>query len=125
MRVTLTINPDTRSRAIAFIEGASEGARVTLIDPPASQQQERLITILLAEMARRLRWHSRKLTAGDWRAMVIASLRKNDVVPGLDPETIVILGDARDELSSEEASNFIEAAYAVAALQGVQLGEAK
>ncbi len=123
MRVSRTIRPETRAELVRLVQRAQEGAVLVFIDRGASAGQMRMVEATLTEMARRVNWHGRRLTRSDWRGMLIATLRHNAVIPGLDEGSVVVLGDAREELSAEEASNMIEAARAVAAQQGVVLSD--
>jgi hypothetical protein len=123
MRISLTIGEKTRARALAWINDAPPGSRVTLIDGLASEGQQKMILALTDEISRRIKWHGSKLTPNDWRNMLIATLKHHRVMPGIDDSTMVILG-AREELTAEEASNLIEAAIAFGAEQGIQLGAA-
>jgi hypothetical protein len=120
-RVTMTLSPETRERIITTIRRMKDGDRVMLMDDEANAGQKRAIHAALGQLAKRGNWHGRRLTRGDWEAMIVATLKVAQVVPGLDPHTVVVLGERLgvESMSRDEACNFLAAADALAADLGI------
>ena len=87
-----------------------------------SDPQNRLMWVLLGEIAEQVEWHGQHLNATDWKVMLTASLRKQRAVPGIDGG-FVVLGDRTSQMSKSEMSELIELIYAFMAQQGIELNQ--
>lgn len=75
---------------------------------------------MLADIADQVVWHGRKLSSEDWKHVLSASLKKQDVVPGIDNTGFVVLGLSTSKMTIREMSDLMELAEAFGAQQGVK-----
>jgi hypothetical protein len=74
---------------------------------------------VLGEISDSVVWHGRKLSAANWKDIITASLKKQEVVPGLD-NNFVVLGARTSQMTNAEISDVIECATAFGTQQGVK-----
>ncbi len=123
MRITRTIRADTRAEIAALVRGMPDGGRITFEDPEASAPHLVRMRIMLEELARRVDWYGRRLTAREWQRVFLAAVRAADIVPGVEEGTAYILFEKNDAPSVVEASCIIELAYKLAAERGFTFSE--
>lgn len=73
----------------------------------------------LADIARDVNWYGKKLSAENWKEVISASLRKQDVVAGIDGN-FVVLGVKTSKMSIAEMSSMIETCISFGHDQGVR-----
>ena len=96
-----------------------EGMCVRISEPTRSLEQNAMLWALLTDIANQVEWYGRKLDAESWKHMLTASLRKLDVVPGIDGG-FVVLGTSTSKMSKREFSDLVEVIHAFGASKGVQ-----
>lgn len=74
---------------------------------------------LLGEVSAQVVWHGRKLTPEEWKHVFSASLKRQDVVPGLDGG-FVVLGQATSKMTIAEMGELMELISAFGAQHGVR-----
>lgn len=82
-------------------------------------QQNRLMWKILQQLADQVNWYGNKLTKENWKDMITAGLKNQDVVPGINGG-FVVLGDSTRKMSVKELNEVIELAYAFGAQHGVK-----
>lgn len=109
-RALITLNgPTDRFRAIALIEKAQRGTRVLFKAAKRSIAQNDLMWGLLTDIARQVDWHGQKLTAEDWKFVMLDALKRElRIVPNIDGTGFVNLGRSSSDLSKSEMSDLIE-----------------
>ena len=107
-----------RSNVLEAIKTAPEGYMVEVKEPNRTLEQNALLWALLRDVARQVKWYDRRLTTHDWKAMFTASLKKSDVVPGIDGG-FVVLGQSTSKMSKKEFSELCELIYSFGAEHGV------
>lgn len=126
-RYSLNVTTEHRREyAMDLLRRAEIGERgfsVTFRRNKRSLDQNALMWELLGRVSEQVEWYGRHLRADDWKDMFTASLRKADVVPGIEPGTFVPLGMRTSEMTVEEMSNLIELIYAFCAERGVDVGD--
>ena len=95
-RFVLSIKPETRSSA-----------------------QNARLWALLTEISQQVNWYGRKLTAEEWKHVFSASLKKQDVVPGLDGG-FVVLGLSTSKMTKGEMADLQTLIEAFGAQHGVK-----
>lgn len=95
-RMVLTLAPETRSTA-----------------------QNARLWAMLTEISQQVDWYGRKLTPEEWKHVFSASLKKQDVVPGLDGG-FVVLGLSTSKMTKGEMCELQELMEAFGAQQGVR-----
>ena len=120
MRQTFVITPLTRQRILDIVQNAMIGTRVELMDEQRTLEQNAKMWVMLAEIAEQVEWYGRRLEPQDWKDVFTASLRKAQVVPGIDRGTFVALGMHTSKLSKAEFSDLLELMHAFAAEHDVK-----
>ena len=91
MKKTFVLAHSTaRQNAIAFIAAAPAGHCVTVSEPTRTLEQNAALWSKLGEIAAQVVWHGRKLSPESWKTIFTASLKKQDVVPGIDGGFVVM-----------------------------------
>lgn len=66
--------------------------------------QNRRLWAMLTDVSRQVDWYGRKLTPVEWKDVFTASLRKQDVVPGIDGG-FVVLGTSTSAMTKAEMAD--------------------
>jgi NinB protein len=74
-------------------------------------EQNRCMWAYLTDIAKQVNWYGRKLTPEQWKEILSASLRKQEVVPGIDGG-FVVLGQSTSKMTIAEMSEMIELSIA-------------
>jgi hypothetical protein len=120
-RTLIAINDDRdRERAVLWARRAPRGMRIIFqTGGTRTLEQNARMWAMLAEIAKQVEWHSLKLSDHDWKDMFTAALRKARVVPSLDGNSFVVLGQHTSEMSVREMAELIELMLAFGAERGV------
>jgi hypothetical protein len=111
--------PFGKRKALEAIESAPEGYIVTIEKPRRSLEQNKLLWKTLYAISEHVVWHGRKLTPDNWKDILTASLKRQEVVPGIDGG-FVILGASTRKMNKVEMAELLELCFAFAAQQGVE-----
>lgn len=84
-----------------------------------STAQNARMWAMLAEVSNQVDWYGRKLTPEAWKCVFSASLKKQDVVPGLHGDFVVI-GQSTSQMTVAEMSALMELMEAFGAEKGVR-----
>lgn len=84
-----------------------------------TNEQNARMWAMLTEVSRQVVWHGRKLTPEEWKHVFTASLKRQDVVPGLDGG-FVVLGQSTSKMGVREMGELMELISAFGAQQGVK-----
>jgi hypothetical protein len=87
-----------------------------------STEQNRRLWAMLGDVSDQVVWHGRKLTSEEWKHVFSASLKRQDVVPGLDGG-FVVLGLSTSKMTVSEMSDLQTLIEAFGAQQGVHFAE--
>lgn len=88
-------------------------------DVNRSLEQNARMWAMLADMAKQVDWYGRKLSPEEWKHVFSASLKKQDVVPGLDGG-FVVLGLSTSKMTVREMGELMELMEAFGAQKGVR-----
>jgi hypothetical protein len=83
-----------------------------------SEQNDKMWAVL-GDIARQVDWYGRKLGKHQWKEILSAALKKQEVVPGIDGESFVVLGASTSKMTIAEMTELIELAMAFGAEKGV------
>lgn len=115
-RAIVTINtPADRDQIARWARNVDWGTVVEFKKKTRSTEQNAKMHAMLSEVSDQVVWYGRKLSVEDWKNIFSASLRKAQVVPGIDPGTVVPLGIHTSTMTIDEMSNMIELIYAFGA----------
>lgn len=112
-----------RANASAAIESAPDGYIVTISEPTRSSQANARMWCLLSDVSKHVEWYGRKLSPEEWKDVLSASYRKQDVVPGIDGTGFVVLGMRTSQMSSGEMHELQLVIEAFGAERGVKWSE--
>ena len=88
-----------------------------------TREQNSRMWALLRLIASSVEWHGQRLDPESWKLMFSASLKRQQVVPGLDGG-FVVLGVPTSSMTKREMSDLQEVIAAFAAEHGVELENA-
>jgi hypothetical protein len=74
---------------------------------------------MFQDLANQVVWHGLKLSKENWKDVLTAALKNQDVVPGIEGG-FVALGHSTKAFTKEELSLLIELTFAFGAQQGVK-----
>jgi len=110
-----------RQNAIEAVKTAPDGWTVQVKQKTRSLEQNAKLWACLHDVASQVVWHGRKLSPEDWKHIFSASLKKQDVVMGIDNQ-IVVLGQSTSKMTVKELSDLVEIIHAFGANHDVKFG---
>lgn len=87
-----------------------------------SLDQNAKLWAMLSDISDQVEWYGRRLTSEEWKHVFSASLKKQDVVPGIDGG-FVVLGQSTSKMTIPEMRDLIELMNAFGAEKGVRFKE--
>jgi hypothetical protein len=118
MKLIYTL-PYGKQKALEAIDNAGDGYTVIIDKPKRSLDQNKKMWSLLGEVSDQVVWHGQKLTPENWKDIFTASLKKQQVMPGIDGN-FVVLGASTSKMTKPELSDLIELIYAFGSERGVK-----
>lgn len=95
------------------------GALVVSVRPEnRTLAQNARLWAMLGDVSRQVVWHGRKLSPDAWKCIFTASLKKQDVVPGLHGD-FVVLGQSTSKMTKAEMCDLQTLMEAFGAERGV------
>lgn len=113
---------EARRRACDAIKAAPDGHVVRITPPTRTLEQNAALWGALTDVSRQVDWYGRKLTPDNWKHVFSAALKKQDVVPGLHGD-FVVLGVSTSDMSKSEMSDLLELIRAFGVERGVVFGD--
>ena len=92
---------------------------VTIKTETRSTAQNSRMWAMLTEVSNQVDWYGRKLTPEAWKCVFSASLKKQDVVPGLNGD-FVVLGQSTSQMTIAEMTDLMDLMEAFGAEKGVR-----
>lgn len=102
-----------------FALTAPDGWHVTFRPATRSLDQNARMWAMLTDVSRKVKWYGRKLSPEAWKCVFSASLKKQDVVPGLHGDFVVI-GQSTSAMTIREMSDLMELMLAFGAERNVK-----
>ena len=112
-----------KERAMRWVAEAPTGTRLEFKGPVRTLPQNDLMWARLTEIATKKVWYGQKLKPEVWKDMFSASLRRAQVVPGIDPGTFVPTGLHTSDMDKEEMTALLDLIDAFAAENGITFNE--
>ena len=120
---TFVLAHNTARRGVgAFAMTAPADWHVTFRPPTRSLDQNARMWAMLAEVSKQVDWYGRKLSPEAWKCVFSASLKKQDVVPGLHGDFVVI-GQPTSAMTIREMGDLMELMAAFGAERGVRFAD--
>ena len=124
MKRTLILTGEQARNAIcALVRRAPDGYVVTIAEPTRNLEQNAALWPRLSDLSRQLDWHGVKLSPEEWKDLLSAGLIKSKVVPNLDGNGFVILGQRTSQMSKRLFSELLEMVTAFGTERGVRWSE--
>ena len=77
---------------------------------------------LLGELSEQVEWHGQYLTPENWKDVLTAGLKRQQVVPGIEGG-FVVLGTSTRRMTKAEMSELVDFIYAFGAQRGVNFND--
>ena len=106
-RTFILAHDQARRNAVRFVEEAPAGYCVTVSEPTRNLEQNAAMWAMLTDVSEQVVWHGRRLSPDSWKHIFSSSLKKQDVVPGLDGG-FVVLGQSTSSMTKREMSDLLE-----------------
>lgn len=103
---------------------AGKRLQLTIKTRTRSLDQNARLWALLGDISAQVDWYGRKLTPEEWKHVFTASLKKQDVVPGLDGG-FVVLGQSTSKMTVAEMADLQTLMEAFGAEKGVRFSAPK
>jgi hypothetical protein len=121
-RTFVLVHDQARRNAVRFVEEAPSGYCVTVSEPTRNLEQNAAMWAMLTDVSEQVVWHGRRLSPESWKHIFTSSLKKQDVVPGLDGG-FVVLGQSTSSMTKREMSDLLELIQAFGAQHDVHFNQ--
>lgn len=113
-----------RKRAADWCMKAPTGTRIEFKAAKRTIPQNDRMWAMLTELAMQLTWHGKRLSADDWKLVMLDALRREKseelrIVPNTDGTGFVNLSTSSSDLSKDEMTEMIELIFAFGGQHGV------
>lgn len=109
-----------RAQAHLWIDKAPLNSRVEFKAPRRSSDQNAKMWACLTDLAVQLPWHGVKLTADDWKLIMLDGLKQEmRLVPNMNGNGFINLGRSSSDLTKEEMADLLELILAFGATHSV------
>ncbi|MER1974570.1 recombination protein NinB [Pseudocitrobacter faecalis] len=97
---------------------------VTISERTRSGEQNKRLWATLRDISQQVNWHGRWLDAESWKCIFTAALKKQDVVPNLNGDGFVVLGQSTSKMRVSEFAELLELIQAFGTEHGVKWSDA-
>lgn len=110
-----------KQSAITAIQSVAldQNLAVRIVKKSRTLEQNSKMWAMLTDVSRQVVWHGRKLTPENWKDIFTASLKKMDVVPNIDGDGFVVLGQSTSKMTIAQLADLITLIEAFGAENGV------
>ena len=117
------VHATARRMAAECIAAAPDGYVVTVQEPTRNLEQNALMWALLTDIANQVEWHGVRLSPDEYKDLLSAGLVKAKVVPNIEGNGFVILGQRTSKMGKREFSDLIELIRAFGADHDVKFND--
>lgn len=114
-----------RAFAKQCIDRVPEDYVCTIQKKTRSLDQNSRLWAMLTDVSNQVEWYGRKLSPENWKHIFTAALKKQDVVPNLDGNGFVVLGQSTSKMTVSEMRDLQELMSAFAAERGVKFRDTR
>lgn len=108
-----------RNNAVMACRNAPHGYVVEIKEKTRSLEQNSLLWALLTDVSRQVDWYGRRLSPENWKNVFSAALKKQDVVPNIDGDGFVVLGQSTSKMGKRKFGDLVEIIQSFGAQRGV------
>jgi hypothetical protein len=123
MSWVFTIDNTNRRDMLGLVRDAPAGWRFALERPIYTDLQRMKFNAMCGDLAKQVLWDGEQLSATEWKHWLTAAWKQQRMVRGMEPGTIVFVGEGLQKKSAATVSNLIELAYWFGTQQGVEWSE--
>lgn len=109
----------SRMTAKVAIDNAPDGSAIIIKPATRTIMQNSRMWAQLADVSAQVVWHGRKLSSEEWKCVFSASLKRQDVVPGID-SGFVVMAQSTSRMTKAELSSLMELIGAFGNERGVK-----
>lgn len=102
-----TITATNRQHLAEKVANLPDGYDIKAGPPTRNLEQNAALWAMLTDVSEQIVWHGRKLSPDSWKCIFTATLKKQDVVPGIDGGFVVI-GQSTSKMTKHEMSDLLE-----------------
>ncbi|MKC51652.1 recombination protein NinB [Salmonella enterica subsp. enterica] len=113
-------NESIRYNAIQYLRTCDLDIIVEFKQRNRSLDQNRKLWACLGDVSRQVNWHGRWLDAESWKCIFTSALKKQDVVPNLNGDGFVVIGQSTSKMRVSEFGELLELIQAFGAEHGVK-----
>lgn len=113
-------NDLARQAAKRAIDDAPDGFVVEVKERTRTSEQNALMWAMLADISAQIDWHGVRLTPDEWKDLFSAGLVKSKVVPNIEGNGFVILGQRTSRMTKSEFSDLVALIDAFGVDRGVK-----
>lgn len=121
-RIFILSHSTARNNAMHAVAHAPDGYCVTVAPKTRSLEQNSRMWAMLTDISNQVEWYGKKLSPEAWKCVFSAGLKKQDVVPGLHGDFVVI-GQSTSQMSIREMGELMELMEAFGAERNVRFEE--
>ena len=114
----------SRRAACRYVNEAPEGWVITISEATRTLEANAKMWAMLSEIAAQTDWHGIKLSAEEFKDLLSAGLVKSKVVPNIEGNGFVVLGQRTSKMSKREMGDLIELITAFGVERGVVFSDA-
>lgn len=112
-----------KQAACRYVNEAPEGYVVTVSEPTRTLEANAKMWAMLSEIAAQTDWHGIRLSAEEFKDLLSAGLVKSKVVPNIEGNGFVVLGQRTSKMSKREMGDLIDLITAFGIERGVVFGD--
>jgi hypothetical protein len=118
-----TIDDETRAELVKLMRVAPAGWRVAVAEDVHTDLQRMKFNAMCGDLSRQIEWDGEQLSATEWKHWLTAAWKQQRMVRGLEPGTIVFVGEGLKKRAKADLIDLIELAYWFGTQQGVVWSE--
>jgi hypothetical protein len=120
MKRTWILTGEAAKKAVCReVLAAPEGSAVTLGGLTRSLDQNAALWPTLTDISQQTDWHGIRLSPEEWKDLLSAGLKKTRVVPNIEGNGFVILGQSTSKMGKREFSDLLDLIHAFGNERGV------
>lgn len=123
MKWEYVLDEGVRADTLKLIREAPAGWRITVEEEGYTDLQRMKFNAMCGDLARQVLWDGERLRPVEWKNWLTAAAKQQRMVRGLEPGTIVFVGEGLGRKAKAEVSDLIELAYWFGTQHGVTWSE--
>lgn len=112
-----------RKTAMNAVSEAPDGWEVHIKPPQRNNEQNKKLWAMLTDISKQVEYHGKRLNTEDWKSLFTGSLRGFELMPSINNDGFVLLGESTSNMSKARFSELIEMIHAFGDENGVKWSE--